>query len=79
LTPEGQTNEPLVFGENLWFVTNPPLHPGDEGGHGPVFYTPTAPGKITCEGVIIASSDHWQTVASVARLTSIAPAVLTVT
>jgi len=79
LTPDGHTNEPLVLDENFWFVTNGPLDPGDRGGYGPGYYTPTAPGQVTCEGVIIATSDDWATVVSVARLTNIAPAVLTVT
>ena len=79
LTPDGHTNQPLVWGENFWFVTNPPLDPGDSGGFGPGEYMPTASGQVTCEGVILASPDHWHTVVSVARLTNIAPAVLTVT
>jgi hypothetical protein len=79
LTLDGLTNEALIAQQNFWFVTNPPLEPGDTGGSGPWAYTPTVAGTVRCEGVIITSPDQWKTVLSAGRLTGVPPAELTVT
>lgn len=75
LQPDGQPTVALQSDVNLWFVTSPPLAPGEQSGRSAT-YEPTANdvGTVTCEGVIVSSTDGWRTMTLVARITAI-PAV----
>jgi cytoskeletal protein RodZ len=75
LGPDGHSIAPLQSDVNFWFMTNIPMQPGDNDGRTATYF-PTAAdvGSVTCEGVIATSTDRWQTITVVGRITAI-PAV----
>ena len=77
LTADGHTNATLRPFENLFYVTNPPLGPGEEGGVGPMTLPMTDAdiGPMTCAAVIVAPGIDGR---PITRLTRIAPVTFTV-
>jgi hypothetical protein len=77
LTADGHTNAPLRPFENLFYVTNPPLGPGEEGGVGPMTLPMTDAdiGPMTCAAVIVAPGLDGR---PIARLTRVEPVAFTV-
>jgi hypothetical protein len=75
LSPDGRTTRNFVSNQNLFFVTSPPVGPGEQTGRGG-YYAATADdlGTVTCEAAIVTSSDHWATMTVVGRVTTVAPA-----
>ncbi len=79
LGPDGQSITPLRSDVNFWFMTNIAMQPGDNDARTATYF-PTAAdvGSVTCEGVIATSTDQWQTIRLVGRITAIPAVTVTV-
>jgi hypothetical protein len=81
LSPLGHTGTELRRNVNLFFVTSPPLAAGESSGRGSTF-TPTNAdvGTVTCAGVIVATTGHWEdgTISGMAQLANVPSVSFTV-
>jgi hypothetical protein len=81
LSADGVTSHPLVSNQNLFFMTpSGPMAPGEGDARGGDYVlSPRDVGTVTCEGVIVTST-NWTdgSIRVVSRLTNVAPVTFTV-
>ena len=82
LTSDGATTHALISNENLFFVTSPPLKPGESSGRTGSFRVTEADiGAITCAAAIVTSNSGWidGSIRTVGRITNIPTVSFSVT